>query len=166
MFPDGVVYLFAELVLRFFTGHGPATVPDLVRWSGSTARDVRAGLAEVRDRLAAVTVDGTDFLMSPETPDLLEAARAEASDLRLLPGFDEFVLGYGDRSAVLDPAFADRIVPGGNGMFRPTVVHGGRIVGTWRWTGRGAERAVATEPFAERPDDVAAAVTARAALLP
>ena len=34
----------------------------------------------------------------------------------------QFVLGYGDRSAVLDPAFADRIVPGGNGMFKPTVV--------------------------------------------
>src|SRR3712207_1412920 len=32
----------AELALRFFRGHGPATVQDLVRWAGSTVRDVRA----------------------------------------------------------------------------------------------------------------------------
>ena len=69
----------------------------------------------------------------------------------LLPGFDEFVLGYGDRTAVLDPEFAGRIVPGSNGMFRPTVVHGGRIVGTWGWTGRGAKRTVTATPFTAVP---------------
>ncbi|HZB21469.1 MAG TPA: winged helix DNA-binding domain-containing protein, partial [Blastococcus sp.] len=87
----------AELALRFFTGHGPATVADLVRWAGSTVRDVRNGLAVVRDRLDAVTVDGTEYLMDPATPDRLAAARSEAEGVLLLPGFDEFVLGYGDR---------------------------------------------------------------------
>ncbi|MGX5657211.1 DNA glycosylase AlkZ-like family protein, partial [Geodermatophilus nigrescens] len=43
----------AELALRYFTGHGPAGVADLVRWAGTTVRDARAGLAAVRDRLAA-----------------------------------------------------------------------------------------------------------------
>ena len=81
----------------------------------------------------------------------------------LLPGFDEFVLGYGDRSAVLDPAFADRIVPGGNGMFRPTVVSDGRIVGTWQWTGRGAARTVTPTPFTDFPPAVATAVPRLAA---
>ena len=76
----------------------------------------------------------------------------------LLPGFDEFVLGYGDRGAVLDPRFADRIVPGGNGMFRPTVVSDGRIVGTWRYAGSGPRRQVTAEPFTVFPDDVVAAM--------
>ncbi|MCV2491592.1 winged helix DNA-binding domain-containing protein [Geodermatophilus sp. YIM 151500] len=156
----------AELALRFFAGHGPATVADLVRWAGSTARDVRAGLAAVRDRLAVLAVDGTEYLMDPATPDRLAAARAEAEGTLLLPGFDEFVLGYGDRGAVLAPEHANRIVPGGNGVFRPTVVHAGRIVATWRWTGRGANRAVTTEPFTDVPDDVAAAVPRLAARLP
>src|SRR4051794_9074140 len=156
----------AELALRFFTGHGPATVADLVRWAGSTVRDVRAGLAAVRDRLEAVTVEGNEYLMDPGTPDRLAAARTEAEGVLLLPGFDEFVLGYGDRTAVLDPRFADRIVPGGNGMFRPTVVHGGRIVGTWRWTGRGAKSVVPATPFPAFPDEVAAAIPEIAAALP
>jgi len=47
----------------------------------------------------------------------------------LLPGFDEFLLGSRDRSAQLDPAYADRIVPGGNGMVRPTIVSAGSVVG-------------------------------------
>jgi hypothetical protein len=156
----------AELALRFFTGHGPATVQDLVRWSGSTAGKIRAGLAEVRDRLEVVPVDGTEYLMDPGTPDRLAAARTEADGVLLLPGFDEFVLGYGDRTAVLPAEFAERIVPGGNGMFRPTVVHRGQVVGTWRWTGRGAKRGVEAEPFTAFPKKVDAAVPKVAATLP
>jgi hypothetical protein len=141
-------------------------VQDLVRWSGSTAGKIRAGLAEVRDRLEVVPVDGTEYLMDPGTPDRLAAARTEADGVLLLPGFDEFVLGYGDRTAVLPAEFAERIVPGGNGMFRPTVVHRGQVVGTWRWTGRGAKRAVEAEPFTAFPKKVATAVPKVAATLP
>jgi hypothetical protein len=141
-------------------------VKDLARWAGLPARDVRTGLAAVRDRLDAVTVDGTEYLMDPLTPERLASARSEAEGVLLLPGFDEFVLGYGDRSAVLDPRFADRIVPGGNGMFRPTVVHRGQIVATWKWKGRGARREVAVEPFTGTAAELEAAVPALAAALP
>ncbi|MGY1619385.1 winged helix DNA-binding domain-containing protein [Geodermatophilus sp. SYSU D00691] len=156
----------AELALRFFRGHGPATVADLARWAGITVTDARAGLADVRPQLAALDVGGTQHLLDPATPDRLAEARAEAGGVFLLPGFDEYVLGYGDRSAVLAAEHADRIVPGGNGVFRPTVVADGRIVGTWRWNGRGAKRSLAAEPFEEFADDVRTAVETRAALLP
>jgi hypothetical protein len=156
----------AELAVRFFRGHGPATVADLARWSGLTLTAVRAGLALVRPQLAALDVDGTEHLLDPATPDLLAGLRREAREVFLLPGFDEYVLGYGDRSSILDPAFADRIAPGGNGIFRPTVVSDGRIVGTWRRTGKGARRAVATEPFTEFDDAVHRAVEERATALP
>lgn len=156
----------AELALRYFRGHGPATVADLARWAGLPVTDVRAGVAAVRDRLAAVEVDGREHLLAPETADLLAAHRAEAAGLFLLPGFDEFVLGYADRSCAVPPEFADRIVPGGNGVFRPTVVHRGQVVGTWAWTGRGAKRTVTATPFTTFPDEVAAAIPQAAAALP
>lgn len=50
----------------------------------------------------------------------------------LLPGFDEYLLGYTDRSAALAPEHANLTVPGGNGIFKATVVAGGRVAGTWR----------------------------------
>lgn len=156
----------AELAGRYFRGHGPATVHDLARWAGITVRDARAGLAAVEPELARLDVDGVVHHLDPETPDLLAACRDEARGLLLLPGFDEFVLGYGDRTAILDPVFAERIVPGGNGVFRPTVVHDGRIIGTWRATGKGPARTVAAEPFDTFPADVAAAVEKAAGALP
>lgn len=96
--------------------------------------------------------------MGPRTPDLLDSCRPEARGVFLLPGFDELVLGYRDRRAVLPPEHADHIVPGGNGMFRPTVVSDGEVVGTWKHAGRGARRRVEATPFTSFPDGVAEAI--------
>ncbi|RBY89310.1 winged helix DNA-binding domain-containing protein [Blastococcus sp. TF02A-30] len=155
-----------ELARRFFTGHGPATVQDLARWSGLGVREARVGVAIARPDLEALTVDGTEHLLDPATPERLAACRAEARGTHLLPGFDEFVLGYGDRSAVLDPEFAERIVPGRNGMFLPTVVVDGRIVGTWRRQGSGRNRVAVGTPFREEDAAAVAAVPELAAALP
>ncbi len=155
-----------ELALRFFTGHGPATVADLVRWAGTTVRDARTGLALARPSLATLDVDGTETYLAPDTADRLAGCRADAEGLHLLPGFDELVLGYADRTCTVAPEFADRIVPGGNGVFRPTVVVGGQAVGTWRWTGSGARRRAEAEPFTAFPDGVAERVPELAAQLP
>jgi hypothetical protein len=67
--------------------------------------------------------------------------------VRLLPGFDEYILGYKDRSAMLAPDEELRVVPGKNGMFLGTVVVGGLVVGTWsrRTTTRGTT--VTVTPF-------------------
>jgi Winged helix DNA-binding domain len=155
-----------ELALRFFRSHGPATVKDLVRWAGVLVRDVKAGLAVAGDRLAALDVDGVAHWLDPETPDRLAGCRADAERVLLLPGFDELVLGYADRTCTVPAEFADRIVPGNNGVFRPTVVSGGRVVATWRRTGRGTARSLQLEPFAELPADVAAAAAEVHATLP
>ncbi|WP_369130760.1 winged helix DNA-binding domain-containing protein [Modestobacter roseus] len=153
-----------ELALRYFRSHGPATVKDLVRWAGCTVGDVKAGLALARPQLESLTVDGVEHLMDPETPDRLAAAREAAGGVLLLPGFDELVLGYADRSCTVPAEHAQRIVPGNNGMFRPTVVHRGTVVAVWR-TGRTKARALELEPFGELPADVRAAVEARYAAL-
>ncbi|MDB6017259.1 MAG: hypothetical protein JWR19_1748 [Pedosphaera sp.] len=118
----------AELALRYFTSHGPATVPDYIGWSGLKAAEARAGLAAVSSQLVKETIEGKVYWMSPERT----VGREIASTIYLLPGFDEFMLGYKDRSAALDGRHAQKIIPGNNGMFMPTIVKGGRVVGTWK----------------------------------
>jgi hypothetical protein len=127
-------------------------------------RDVNAGLAVAAPQLERLDVDGTEHWLDPQTPGRLAAARAEAADVHLLPGFDELVLGYADRSCTVPPEFAERIVPGNNGMFRATAVHAGTVVGAWR-TRRGKARTIELEPFSEltpavraRMDEVHAAL--------
>jgi hypothetical protein len=83
-----------------------------------------------------------------------------------LPGFDEYMLGYRDRSAMLAPAFADRIVPGANGMFKATVVSDGQVVGTWAHAGRGAKRTLIATPFVSFTKKVEAAAAKAYLALP
>ncbi|MGZ3601544.1 MAG: DNA glycosylase AlkZ-like family protein, partial [Ktedonobacterales bacterium] len=75
-----------------------------------------------------------------------------ASGAHLLPGFDEYLLGYKDRSAVLAAEDAQKVVPGGNGMFLPMVVVGGQVAGTWKRTVRKNGVDIALKPFAPLGD--------------
>ena len=155
-----------ELALRYFRSHGPATVKDLMRWAHLVAADARTGLAMVRLQLLSLDVDAVEHFMDPGTPELLETCRQEARRVVLLPGFDEFVLGYQDRRCALAPELADRIVPGGNGVFKATVVCDGEIIGTWKHAGRGAKRTVEATPFTSFPDDVTKKIAQAYATLP
>ena len=67
--------------------------------------------------------------------------------MHALPGFDEYLLGYQDRSDALPAEHANRIVPGGNGIFYPVIVARGQVVGTWRRTIGKAGVSVTAEPF-------------------
>ncbi|MDG4799898.1 winged helix DNA-binding domain-containing protein [Micromonospora sp. WMMD980] len=121
----------AMLAHRYVRGHGPVTRHELARWSGLTVTDAARALTLAGDRLAAVEVDGEPAVVDAA---LLDAPRAPVDDLHTLPGFDEYLLNFKDRSLMLDPAHADAVVPGNNGIFQATVVRGGRVVGTWKRT--------------------------------
>lgn len=48
----------------------------------------------------------------------------------LLPVYDEYTVGYADRSAALDPVHAKHVAAG-HGIFRAPIVIEGRVVGSW-----------------------------------
>jgi Winged helix DNA-binding domain len=119
----------AEIAMRYFTSHGPATLQDFVWWSGLTMADARAGLEMASSHLTREAIGGRGFWFSPTLP----SARVRQPNASLLPAYDEFTVAYKDRSAVLDPAQAKRM-DSGKGMLAPTIVVNGRIVGTWKCT--------------------------------
>lgn len=103
----------ATLARRYAASHGPATAQDFAWWAALTLTDARRALD------AAAIAPATSR----------KPARPSA---HLLPGFDEYLLGYADRSDVLPAAHAGKIAPGGNGIFLPTIVVDGQVVGTWK----------------------------------
>ena len=119
-----------EFALRYFTSHGPATIRDFAWWSSLTLTDARRGLAIALESgtLEQVQTDG-EALIGPAGVEPRQKTGVVA-----LPGFDEYILGYSDRTAPLAPGHFERIVPGGNGMFLPTIVADGEVVGTWKRT--------------------------------
>ncbi len=120
----------ALIAVRYFRSHGPATRQDLARWTGLTLTDARRGIALAGDALTTVRVDGVEMHVDPA---LLEPG-AEVPEWVALPGFDEYMLGYKDRDLLLDPAHFAAVVPGGNGVFRATLVERGRVAATWTRT--------------------------------
>ncbi|MCB0192413.1 MAG: AlkZ family DNA glycosylase [Anaerolineae bacterium] len=133
----------AELARRYFTGHGPATLQDFIWWSGLLTADARAAVEMVAAELEEVVIDGQTYWLTSTDP----VSKDPSPTVYLLPGFDEYLLGYRDRSAVLDPAHNDKIVPGGNGMFKSTIVIDGQVVGTWKRTLRKKSVTIELEPF-------------------
>jgi hypothetical protein len=119
----------AEFARGYFRGHGPATDRDFAWWASLPLGEARTGVAAAG--LTSRLVGGETYYLDPE----VEAASSSDAVLAL-PGFDEFVLGYQDRSVVLPDAFAEQVIPGNNGLFRPTIVVDGQVVGTWSRTER------------------------------
>lgn len=148
----------AEIAGRYFTSHGPATVQDFAWWTGLPMAEAKQGLELAKAGLSCETIDGTAYWGRTFEP----GSRAGgAPQVQLLPGFDEYLLGYKDRSAVLAAEHAGRVVPGANGVFRPMVVAEGRVVGTWKRTVKKQAVDIAISLF-ERPEISQAAITGAA----
>ncbi|TFV99079.1 winged helix DNA-binding domain-containing protein [Orlajensenia leifsoniae] len=126
----------AEFVSRYLRGHGPATVRDFAGWSKLTLADSRRGLEIACTDGRVVSYDDDAGLWVSSDAEVTTATDAEkrafAASVHLLPGFDEYYLGYTDRRAFIDPENEDAVVPGANGVFQPTIVAAGRVIGTWR----------------------------------
>lgn len=136
-----------ELLLRYLRSHGPATVRDFAWWSNITLTEARAALVLIRGEVVKLEFGGTDYWMSPQTAELLDGRVPGQRTVLALPGFDEFILGYTDRSLVLPPEHAQKIVPGGNGVFKKAIAAGGEVVGTWARQGTGRTGSYGPEPF-------------------
>lgn len=139
----------AELALRYFCSHAPATVHDLAWWAGITVTDARSGVASIKEQLICEKINGKEYWMSADSP--TPAAEDEPS-IYLLPGFDEYLLGYKDRSDVLAAEHAQKIVPGNNGVFRPMIVVNGQVVGRWQRSITKKAVKVSFDPFTELSD--------------
>ncbi len=121
----------SRLAFQYFKGHGPALVEDFAWWSGLSIAEARRGLGPVRSRLDRLDVEGrTYWLADYKVPD-----DCALSGLWLLPSYDEYMVGYRDRSPILDPYLSSqktaqqaRIALGN------VMVADGKIIGSWKRT--------------------------------
>jgi len=136
----------ATIALRYFRGHGPTTRQDFAGWTGLTATDAKRGIAAAGNGLASVTVDGVEMYLDPALLDTTLSAM-DGDEVLVLPGFDEYLLGYKDRSLMLAEEHKAAVIPGGNGMFQATVVCDGRVIGTWKRTLAKTRVQIAVQPL-------------------
>jgi len=117
----------AELAKRYFTSRGPATLQDFAWWSGLTAADASDGIDMAKKSLAQESINGQTYWLASS----MTFTKDPSPTAYLLPAYDEYTVAYKDRSAVLDPAYA-KLPNYGHGIFNPTIVMDGQVVGTWK----------------------------------
>jgi hypothetical protein len=112
----------AELTLRYFSSHGPATLRDYAWWSGLTLGDARRGVDLAR---SALTQERHGDLTYWRATDPL-VTRRSMRRAHLLPNFDEYLVAYRDRQLVIDSTAAKS-----RARYRHHLVINGRLAGSW-----------------------------------
>jgi hypothetical protein len=124
----------APIVIRaYLAAYGPATTENLRNWLARgrvNIRRLRAWVAAMGDQLSQVEVDGEPTWIRTEDLDELAAARPSTA-LRLLPSFDEYVLGPGTDDGRVVAAARRAAVSRTAGWISPVVIAGGTVAGTW-----------------------------------
>jgi hypothetical protein len=124
----------ALLVRRYFSSHGPATIPDFTWWSGLTVADTKRGLELNKSHLANDTINNTTYYF-PQLP--ADTPLVDASTTAyLLPIYDEYGNSYKQRDDLFDPSYDEQakanrlpIVP-----YQCPLIIGGKLLGTWKRT--------------------------------
>lgn len=117
-----------ELTRRFFASRAPATVHDFAWWSKLTIGMCRRGVDMAGGELQKVSLDDVDYWAPPgfELPERVPLAA------HLLPNYDEYFIGYRDRSAIAKRIGSSKLVTGGNALIAHVVVIDGQLVGGWK----------------------------------
>lgn len=117
-----------ELAKRYFTSHGPATLKDYVWWSGLMVKDARFGLNTIKSHLEEIVVDDQTYWgVQSKSPGNFKLPK-----INIIPGFDDYLLSYRDRSASITPKQVKMLKPANGGMFSPTILVNGQVIGIWK----------------------------------
>ncbi len=141
----------ADITRRFLAAYGPATYQDLARWwSGGGVSTARQWIASLGDEVSPVDLDGTQAWM-------LAAHARQLRDLpptrsvRLLPAFDQYVIGASFHAANLLPGDLRSRVYRPQGWISPVLLVNGLMQGTWRHEIKGSRVEVSIHPFVKQP---------------
>ncbi|MEO6393637.1 MAG: winged helix DNA-binding domain-containing protein, partial [Pyrinomonadaceae bacterium] len=136
----------AELALRYFTGHGPATIQDLTWWSGLAAAQARQALELVKRQLEPLVVGERMYWHAGFNDTTVIRARIR---IDLLPAYDEFTVGYADRSPIMSTLGPN--VGRGRVIFHPVVTRNGQVIANWQRFDRKGEVELVIKNFAGAP---------------
>jgi hypothetical protein len=142
--PDRAV---ADLVRAILDCYGPFGLDDLTRWTALDRPVLRAAVAALGDELVELDTEGHRGWITASAAEAVGAAEPSRA-VRLLPGFDPYVIGALRQLDRLVPAPEHKAaVSRTSGWISPVLLDGGRIVGTWTQESTGGRLAIEITPF-------------------
>jgi len=131
-----------KLMQKYFQSHGPATLQDFIAWSGLSITESRAGFEQIRETLTKIELNGQSYWITGS----YTANNKSSNGVHLLAGFDEYLLGYKDRALILNPANTGKVILQ-NGIFKPTIIKNGKVIGIWNRVINKSKLDITTELF-------------------
>ncbi len=117
-----------ELVKRYFSTRGPATLQDFSWWSGLTMADAKNGIEMVKSEFVSDVLHGKEYWFSASRlPKNKQHPR-----VFLLPNYDEYFIGFKDRSAITQVARQAGIAADDPALIAHVIILDGQIIGGWR----------------------------------
>ncbi|RWX01029.1 winged helix DNA-binding domain-containing protein [Flavobacterium cerinum] len=113
-----------ELCLRYFKSRGPASLKDFTTWSSLTVKDAKDGLGMIAQDFEKTTIEGVEYYYLSDMPPMVK----KQFDF-LMPDYDEYGMGYKDRSVLLEQGSA-----GNKNQFDRVIIVNGMIAGSWKRT--------------------------------
>lgn len=124
------VEALAELTRRYFATRGPATLADFTWWSGLTMADAKKGIDMVKSQFVnEVWKDQSYWFANSVSPVTMKSPTAH-----LLPNYDEYFIGFKDRSAIAEVAERAGIQSSDPSLIAHIVILDGQIIGGWKRT--------------------------------
>lgn len=117
----------SKLALKYFQSHSPAAICDFVWWSGLTIKDAQIALNSIKSDLNCEKIEGKELWFT----DTFKFISHVNNSIFLLPAYDEFIISYKDRSASISNEKYRKAISI-NGLFRPTIVVNGKVIGIWK----------------------------------
>jgi uncharacterized protein YcaQ len=134
------------LLRRYLRAYGPAAAADFSRWSGISMKESGPLWSLLRDELREVSIHDRKFWVMLEDYDALAGAQLSEPVLRLLPGFDPYLLAHVEKGHLIDKALYKRVYRN-QGWISPVLLFNGRVIGIWSISKKGRESSVEVELF-------------------
>jgi hypothetical protein len=135
----------AELTRRYFRSHGPATVKDFAWWSGLSAADTRLGVEEIKSEFQHEVVDGATYWYAEP----LSKEKKVSTKAYFLPNYDEYAVGYADRSAIFDDSHRSKLDRRASVLAQHVILTADQIMASWKRNLKKNSVEMEVKPFLE-----------------
>ena len=136
------------LFRKYLSTYGPATLNDMAYWSGMPMTEVREIPALLDGELTSVRIGDRSGLVLTSQFDELMRKRPAGHSVRLLPGFDPYLLGHADKTPLLSSEHY-KLVYRNQGWISAVVLVDGKIAATWSSTRRARLLSIEIQPLAK-----------------
>ena len=117
-----------ELMKRYFSTRSPATLQDFTWWSGLTMSDAKRGIEIIAAEFQRQETNGQTYWF----PHASLNGKAKSPTVYLLPNYDEYFIGFKDRSAIGELATRANIEKNDPSLFAHIIILDGQVAGGWK----------------------------------